>query len=209
MIVLALFFIGYFGITFQTQIMSYLVVLVLGILSFFLVLTIRKEGDMPTIFVLIGVSTLIWSALIPTNFPISEEALDPTAFWWSPASEKVTILTEMRDWTKYFGLTTGIFCIGGGLALAYRPSLLYVKNRPHSRYPYPIWESKKQQVSKFSPSLMPVRTLLTTKEKLIAWRYKFFLVVIGNKPYLVSANEYVPEGTVILRTKSGNALRGI
>ncbi len=204
-----LFSVGYFGIISHTQVITYVVTVLLVVLTSLLALTLRKDSGFAVILVIMGSGTIILGVQIPTNFPITVESLDPSAFWWEPDSEKIVILTQEREWAKYFGLFSGIFCVGLGLALAYKPSLVYVKNRLPYEYPYPVWESKGQPESKFSPILIPVKSLLDEKEKRIVSKYKFILVEIENKIYLVNLDENVPETTRVLRTKSGNSFRGV
>ena len=204
-----LFSVGYFGIVYHTQVITYVVTVLLGVFMVLLALTLRKDSWFAVILAIMGSATIILGVQIPTNFPITAESLDPRAFWWEPDSEKIVILTEEREWTKYFSLFSGIFCIGLGLALAYKPSLVYVRNRLPYEYPYPVWESKRQPESKFSPILIPVKSLLDENEKRIASKYKFILVEIEKNAYLVNLDENVPETTRVLRTKSGNSFRGI
>jgi len=160
------------------------------------------------IFVAIGTGGLIGSVLITTNFPVTEEMLDPHAFSWDPIPERIKFLTETRESSKFAVLVLGMGNIVFGLIFAYKPNLLYVKNRPPDD-PYPIWESKKQPITKFSPTLIPVKSLLTIKEKILTSRYRYFLVTIDDKTYLVSPHENVPPDTRIIRTKSGDVLRGL
>ena len=181
----------------------------LVVLTGLLALTLRKDNSFAVILAIMGSATIILGIQISTNFPITAESLNPRAFWWEPVAEKIIILTQEREWGKYFCLFSGIFGVCLSLALAYKPSLVYVKNRLPYEYPYPVWESKKQPQSKFSPTLIPVKFLLDEREKRIALKYKFILVEIDGKPYLVSLDENVPETTRVLRTKSGNSLRGV
>ena len=204
-----LFSVGYFGIVSHTQVITYLMTVLLVVFTILLAFTLSKDSKFAVILAITGSATIFLGMLIPTNFPITEESLNPRAFWWEPVSEKIIILTEERVWGKYFGLVSGIFGVGLSLALAYKPSLVYVKNRLPYEYPYPVWESKRQPVSKFSPILIPVKSLLAEKEKRIASKYKFILVEIEGKAYLVKLDENVPETTRVLRTKSGDSFRGV
>ena len=204
-----LFSVGYFGIVSHTQVITYVMVVLLVVFTSLLALTLRKDSGLAVILAIMGSATIILGIQIHTDFPITEKSLNPRAFWWEPVSVKIVILTQAREWGKYFCLFSGICCTGLGLALAYKPSLVYVKNRLPYEYPYPVWESKRQLESKFSPILIPVKSLLDEKEKRIALKYKFILVKIEGKPYLVNLDENVPETTTVLRTKSGNSLRGI
>ena len=87
--------------------------------------------------------------------------------------------------------------------------LFFMKDRLPDGPPYLLWESKTQPGTHFSPNLVPVKSLLSEKEKWIIFKYKFILVSIDNKIYLVRPNDSVPETATVLRTKSGQSPLGM
>jgi hypothetical protein len=96
-----------------------------------------------------------------------------------------------------------------GLIFAYRPTLIQVKNFLPYEYPYQIWNSKDQPITRFSKNLTSPKDMLTYKERMLLCRFKYLLMSIDGKLYLVSPDELVPEDAMIMRTKSGNTLCGI
>jgi len=57
--------------------------------------------------------------------------------------------------------------------------------------------------------LIPVRSLLNEKERWFIFKYKFILVSIENKIYLVKPDDMVPETAILLRSKSGQSPLGM
>ncbi|MFQ6025510.1 MAG: hypothetical protein ACE5JT_03240 [Nitrosopumilaceae archaeon] len=204
-----LFSIAYFGITYQTHFVIFFTEFVLVGLSAWFILSMKKEGLGPCLISTLGCAILILTVVVPTDIPITEETLDPTSFSTATVSEQIAYLEHTREFLKQSGLYVGLLNISIALLLAYRPTMLYAKNRVPFEYPYPVWDSKKNSATKFSSPVVKVRSLLTEKEKWIIFRYKFLLVSIDNTPYLVKPNDYVPEDAILLRSKSGNTLFGI
>jgi len=93
-------------------------------------LLIKQDRLGSVIFVAIGTGALIFGILIPTDFPITADTLDPKAFSWDPIPERIQYLTDTRESSKYVGLVLGIGNIAFGFLYAYKPDLLHVKNHP-------------------------------------------------------------------------------
>ena len=91
---------------------------------------IKQDRSASVIFVAIGTGALIVGILIPTDFPITPDTLNPKAFSWGPIPERIQYLTDTRESSKYVGLVLGMGNIAFGFLLAYKPNLLHVKNRP-------------------------------------------------------------------------------
>jgi len=208
-IALVIIAIAFFGITYQTQFVIYFTVLILACLSTCFVLSMKKNGFSAFVISLLGCLILIIVVIYPTDIPITEDTLDPKAFSSGIVSQKISYLEHSRAILKENGVFVGILNIAIGLMLAYRPSLIYVKNRLPFEYPYPVWDSKKTPVTKFSPSMIKIRLLLKENEKWIVFKYRFVLVLIDSKTYLVKPNDCVPENSILLRSKPGNSLLGI
>jgi len=71
-------------------------------------LLIKQDRLASVIFVAIGTGALIFSILIPTDFPITADTLDPKAFSWDPIPERLQYLTDTRESSKYVGLVLGM-----------------------------------------------------------------------------------------------------
>ena len=201
--------VAYLGIRYAySQFIIILIESILVTLSIVFILSIKKDGLGPLAITVLGCTTLILLVLIPYDVPVNG-TLVPIVFKTVQFSETITAVREDVVLFKEYVLSLTLFDFGFGLVLAYKPSLLYVKNRPTDDMPYPLWESKTRSMTRFSQNLVPLKSFLDEKEKFFIFKYKFVLVSIDNKIYLVRPDENVPETTVLLRTRSGQSLLGI
>lgn len=172
-------------------------------------MSIKKLGAFPVIVVILGLGTLVMGSLIALNIHLTVDNIKYHIFWWDPLPQKLAALETMPAWGKDFALFSGTGCLLLGVLLAYKPEWVYVKNRLSFEYPYPIWQSKNQEIPNSNANLIPLKKLLTLNEKIILSKYHYVLVLIENKRYLVSKDESVPEDTVVLRSNPGNSLCGL
>ena len=206
----ALFLFTYAGTRYESsQIIIILVESVLVLLSLRFILSMKKEGFGPLITSILGCSIFILAVMVPTNIPVTAKTLDPMSFTTEPIEDRITHMKEKREIMKEYGLYIGLSNLGMSLALAYRPTLLYVKNRASDELPYPVWHGNKQTITRFSPHLVPVSSLLNEKERWFIFKYKFILVSIESKIYLVKPSDSVPETAILLRSKSGQSPLGM
>ncbi|MGI0082991.1 MAG: hypothetical protein ACREAF_00835 [Nitrosopumilaceae archaeon] len=209
-LICALFLVTYVGIRYvNSQIVVILAEAVLIGLSFWFIMSIKKEGFAPALAAIMGCSIFVLVVLLPVNIPTTAATLDPLSFTTESIEDRIAHMKEKRGLAKEYGMYIGLFNLAMGMALAYRPSLIYVKNRISDELPYPVWDSKKQYVTRFNPSLVPVRSLLNEKERWFIFKYKFVLVLIDNKTYLVKPDDSVPETAILLRSKSGQSPLGM
>ena len=169
---------------------------------------IRKDGLGPVAITILGCSTLIMTGLIPNDVSATQIP-DGVSFKTKTILETVSSIQDNIVRFKEYVVFLTLFDFGIGIALAYRPDILYVRNRLPDEIPYPVWESKNQSMTRFSPNMVPLKSLITEKEKWIIFRYKFVYVSIDEKIYLVRPNDNVPETAVLLRSKSGQSLLGM
>jgi hypothetical protein len=208
-LLLVIILIGYFANTSHSQIIKYLAVVTLIIFSSYLTLNAKKKGLAAGLCVFLGCFTIISTVLISsasyyTGWPDGKYNL-----FVQTISERVQILESSRSVLHLYGLFMGASWVGLGLIFAYRPSLIQVKNYLPFEYPYPIWNSKNQPITQFNESFILTKKLLTEKERLLSCRFKYLLVSIDGKLYLVSPNEKIPQDSIIMRTKSSRTLCGI
>jgi len=209
-LICVLFLFTYTGIRYESsQIVIILVESVLVLLSLWFVLSMKKEGFGPLVTSMFGCSIFILVVLIPTNIPVTAETLDPMSFTTESIADRIAHMKEKREIMKEYGLYIGLGNLGMAMAFAYRPTLLYVKNRIPDELPYPIWDGNKQTKTRFSPHLVPVHSLLNEKERWFIFKYKFILMSIESKIYLVRPNDSVPETAILLRSKSGQSPLGM
>ena len=204
-----MFLVAYTGIHYaHSQLSVLLIESVLFALSFLFIVNIKKDGLGPLAITILGCSTLIMTGLIPNDISTTQIP-DVLSFKTKTILENVSSIQDNILQFKEYVVFLTLFDFGIGIALAYRPDILYVRNRLPDEIPYPVWESKNQSITRFSPNLIPVKSLITEKEKWIIFRYKFVYVSIDEKIYLVRPNDKVPDTAILLRSKSGQSLLGM
>ena len=101
---------------------------------------------------------------------------------------------------------------------AYKPSILYVKNRPKDigdmgQEEYPLWDNMDGgtnhilSVGRFDDEVnIPLKDLMSEIETYLLWRYSYVLVSIHGIRYLANPNCYVPYSSIILRDENGRMI---
>jgi hypothetical protein len=112
---------------------------------------------------------------------------------------------------SYFFL--GIVMVILSMIIAYKPSLLYVKNRPEpfhvSWAQYQKWNNDWQLAGDYTECSIPLTSLMKEQEKYILWRYEYILTNIYNTHYLVEPNGFVPTNSIIVRDNKTGRMIGI
>ncbi len=165
------------------------------------VFSIFWRGFAATVLSLAGVTSLyagifyVYSApIVVHKYKIATLITDPQAVLYN-----INILSVF-----YFlgGVLTLFLCV----AVAFKPSLFYAKGTRYKQ-PYPIWSSDDYQRSSShvnARQLVPVIGLLSLAERYLVANAKYIVVVIGGRTYFVSPNDWVPEGSMIIRDKEGS-----
>jgi hypothetical protein len=111
----------------------------------------------------------------------------------------------------YFFL--GIAMVVLSMIIAYKPTLLYVKNRPkpsHSLWAeYQEWYDNVQLAGGYTEPNVPLKTLMNEQEKYLLWRYEYILTRIYNTPYLVKPDGLVPKSSIVLRDNESGRMIGV
>jgi hypothetical protein len=99
-----------------------------------------------------------------------------------------------------------------GMVVAYKPYILYTRNRPISTdqlwAKYPKWNEKLQLASTKNESLIGLPSLLSDTEKYLLWKYEFILILIYGTVYQVPTYSFVPESSIILRDLESHKIIG-
>ena len=198
-----------FGILYHSEFIKFGVMSLIAIIGGLLIFSIRQKTISGIIMTTIGVLTIFMSSLISADLHLTEDDVKPHLFWWDSNSQKSKALEAFPTWGKTWSFITGVMCLGLGIALSFKPSLIFVKNYLPLDYPYPIWRSSEQPMTKSNSNLIPLRSLLSVNERIILSKYRFVLVSIEDKRYLVEKNEKVPECCIIVRTQNGNSICGL
>src|SRR5919202_6755693 len=105
------------------------------------------------------------------------------------------------------GLLALILCV----IISIKPSLFRAKGT-EVRTSYPVWSSKEDQRVELGTNiviLVTVTGLLSSTERYLVAKYKYIVVKIGRTIYFVSPEDWVPEGSIIIRDKESGSLLGI
>jgi hypothetical protein len=166
-------------------------------------LPIIHKGIVPVAIAGIGLPLLYAGTLIPIT-------MSSTSI--SSNFEEIYFITE-----GYFLL--GVSMIVFSIISAYKPTLLYVRNRPKESdglwiEEYPLWDDSNEgknniriSIGRFDDEVnIPLKELMSESEKYLLWRYSLVLVAIHGIRYLASPNSYVPQNSIILRDKNERML---
>lgn len=109
---------------------------------------------------------------------------------------------------RYF--IVGVFALAFCLAIAIKPN--FFKPKDADDLPYPVWKHSKnfETVQKSSlVRLISLSSLLTYEERYVVTRYKYIIVVINGRKYLVTPYEWIPEDSTVIRDEESNFIIGI
>jgi len=111
----------------------------------------------------------------------------------------------------------GYFFLGIGMVIfsmiiGYKPAILYTKNRPEPLdaiwKEYPIWYDNVNVVGGYNEPSVSLKSLMTTEEQYLLWRYEFVLTDIFGTPHLVKPDGRVPVSSTIFREKENLSMMG-
>jgi hypothetical protein len=113
---------------------------------------------------------------------------------------------------SYFFL--GMAMVALSMILAYKPSLLYLKNRPKSLNSlwseYQLWYDDNIRIAgEYSEPSVPLKSLMSEQEKYLLWRYEYILTSIYDTTYLVKPDALVPKSSNIFRDKQSGRVIGM
>jgi hypothetical protein len=173
------------------------------ILTAIIPLPIIHKGIVPIAIAGIGLPLISAGTVIPI---ITSSSLS-----MSENPEGIVFIAE-----GYFLL--GVSMMSFSFVSAYKPSLLYVKNRPEdagdvNQEEFPLWDKMDgganhvASIGRFDDEAnVPLKDLMSEIEKYLIWRYSYVLVSIHGIRYLAIPNSYVPYSSIILRDKNGRII---
>jgi hypothetical protein len=181
----------------------HLITILLLILVF---LSILFKGIVPVAISCLGIVLLYGSTVLPS---IVTGSLGP--FYYKASIGNLNFEAINRGSHGFFLL--GIAMVVFSIIIAYKPHILYARNRPVSAEKlwakYPRWDEKLQSAGTKTESLIRLPNLLSDTEKYLLWRYEFILVSIYDTVYQVPVNSYVPESSKILRESKSHKVIGL
>jgi hypothetical protein len=107
----------------------------------------------------------------------------------------------------------GVSMITFSIIMAYRPTLLFTRNRPDSVdsewLKYPLWQDNTVLADGRTEYSVPIKKLMTDQDRYILWRYEYILANIYGIPHLVRPEGYVPKySTSIQRDRESGQMIG-
>ena len=207
--IILLFFLHLFTITIQislnsmpTRIIQIVTIILISLIS----LSIIWRGLIPIAICGLGIA-LIYGGIIIPSYALTL----PTNSYF----KGIRVLIDQRIISmateSYFFL--GIAMVILSMIIAYKPTLLYVKNRPESFdtlwAQYQKWNNNWQLAGGYTERSIPLKSLMKEQEKYILWRYEYVLTNIYNMAYLVEPNGFVPKSSTIVRDKNSGRMIGI
>ncbi|HEX7179180.1 MAG TPA: hypothetical protein VF220_05595 [Nitrososphaeraceae archaeon] len=191
-------------IDFNSKIFGFLHLITILILIL-VFLSILIKGIVPIAISCLGIVLLYGSIVIPS---VATDSLGP--FYYKASTGNLNIESINRGSHGFFLL--GIAMVAFGIIIAYKPHILYTRNRPVSAQDiwakYPKWDER-LQYSGTTESLIRIPNLLSDTEKYLVWRYEFILVIIYGTVYQVHTDSFVPESSKILRESKSHKIIGL
>jgi hypothetical protein len=107
----------------------------------------------------------------------------------------------------------GMSMVGLSMIIAYRPDVLYVRNRPKPLETiwesYPVWYNDNiKLLGRNSEHIVDIKSLMTDEEVYLLWRYDYILANVYGTPHLVKSDSHVPKSSTIFRDKKSGKMVG-
>jgi hypothetical protein len=174
-----------------------------------IVLSLAPKGPIPVVISLIGI-VLAYNAIVSPLYVTSVEGqtiLGRQRIVSAPTSSES--LQVDRPLHFFLGLSMVVF----STIIAYRPSMLFTRNRPpHSEDEwsgYPIWQDNSLLADGRTKPVIPVKNMMSEEDKHLLWRYEYVVVSIYGSLHLVKPNGMVPrDSTVLVRDKVSGRIYG-
>lgn len=209
--IVLLFFLHLLTSTFQIliqDIMNAIQVATILLISF-ITLSVIWKGTVPVIICVLGIVLIHNSVILPYySEPQPGEASfgDVTFRWTLYTPTAVSMGSSMN-------FLLGLLMVGFSIIIAYRPSLLFTRNRPESLdsewLKYPLWQDNVLLADGRMEPSVPVKSLMSEQERYLLWRYEYILANIYGTPHLVRPEGFVPkDSTNIYRDKESGRIIG-
>jgi hypothetical protein len=169
-------------------------------------LSIIWKGMVPIVIGSLGV-TLIYGGIVIPSYALTL----PTESYFKGIRVLIDQQIISMATESYFFL--GIAMVALSMIIAYKPTLLYVKNRPEPLYSlwtdYEKWYDNVQLAGGYTEPNVSLRSLMSEQEKYLLWRYEYVLTNIYNTSYLVKPDGFVPKNSTIVRDKESGRMIGV
>jgi hypothetical protein len=173
------------------------------------VFSIFWRGSIPTFLSLAGAASVYAGMFYVYAKAAGFPTFSPFIIHKYPAARILESIPVTSTANFYF--LVGMFALILSIVIALKPSFFHAKGS-RFKQPYEVWTSNdylESSSSVYSRQMVPVDGLLTFTERQLAAKYKYILMVIGGRTYFVSPDDWVPEGSGIIRDKESGSLLGI
>jgi hypothetical protein len=179
------------------------------ILVSFIAVSVISKGIVPIIICLLGIVLIHNSLILPyySEPQPGEASFAEVKFRWTLYTPTAA---SMGAGMNFF---LGVSMVTFSIILAYRPSLLFTRNRPDSVdsewSKYPLWRDNTLLADGRTEYSIPIKSLMTDQDRYILWRYEYILANIYGTPHLVRPEGYVPKySTKIYRDRESGGMIG-
>jgi hypothetical protein len=209
--ILLLFFMHLITSTIQLLTQEFVIAVQIAaiLLVAFIALSVVWKGMVPLIICILGIVMMYDSVLLPYY-----ATPQPGEVYFGATKFTFTLNTPMAvsvASNMHFFLGAGM--VAFSVIIAYRPSLLFTRNRPESLdsewSKYPVWSDNALLAGGLTERSVPVKSLMTDQDRYLLWRYEYVLADIYGTPHLVRPNGLVPkESTRVFRDKDSGRVMG-
>ena len=179
------------------------------ILVSFIAISVIWKGVVPGVVCILGIVLIHNSVILPyySEPQPGEASFGEVKFRWTLYTP--TAVSTGAGMNFFLGVSMVTFSI----ILAYRPSLLFTRNRPDSVdsqwLKYPLWQDNTLLADGRTEYSVPIKRLMTDQDRYILWRYEYILANIYGTPHLVRPEGYVPKySTSIYRDRESGRMIG-
>ena len=179
------------------------------ILVSFIAISVIWKGIVPGVICVLGIVLIHNSVILPyySEPQPGEASFGEVKFRWTLYTP--TAVSTGAGMNFFLGVSMVTFSI----IMAYRPSLLFTRNRPDSVdsqwLKYPLWQDNTLLADGRTEYSIPIKRLMTDQDRYILWRYEYILANIYGTPHLVRPEGYVPKySTSIYRDRESGRMIG-
>jgi hypothetical protein len=180
-----------------------------SVLAAFIVFSVIWRGVVPVIICILGVVLIVNCIMLPSledSLP-NEVNFGGKRYMFTPYSPEAAEIAAM---THFF---LGVSMVGFSIIVAYKPALLFARNRPASPdsewAKYPVWHDNMLLADGRSEPSVPIKRLITDKDRYLLWRYEYLLANIYGTNHLVRPEGLVPkDSTTVLRDDASGMIIG-
>lgn len=207
--IVILFFMQQFTSTFQAtpEIVSAVQISAI-VAACFIILPIVWKGIIPLIICILGVVLMHYSVMLP-YYPAPEPGQASSGGKFTYPFFTPSVAGTAANMHFFLGAAMVVF----SMIIAYRPSLLFTRNRPESFESewskYPVWHDNTLLADGHTDQSVPVKSLMTDQDRYLLWRYEYVLADIYGAPHLVKPGGLVPkDSTRVFRDKDSGRVMG-